>query len=132
MGVSRVDMLYVGVDILTSGRVYVLTYGRVYVLTYGRVLSESALLHSLDLYCTGSSLASQSLFSSSHWTMVKRYNHQNYEKLRRRAQAAGRLFEDPQFPAAWDSLYLDGHENARIEWKRPGVVLEFTSTLSLQ
>lgn len=53
---------------------------------------------------------------------MKRFNHQNYEKLRRRAQATGRLFEDPQFPATWDSVYLDGHENASIEWKRPGEI----------
>ena len=46
---------------------------------------------------------------------------QDYEKLRRQALAADRLFEDPYFPADDSSLFYSQKLPFKPEWKRPGV-----------
>lgn len=53
------------------------------------------------------------------------YMGQEYEKLRKEAQAAGKLFEDPLFKAEQGSLFSASGSGAGkisgIQWKRPKV-----------
>lgn len=46
---------------------------------------------------------------------------QDFSKLRRECLSAGRLFEDPEFPANDSSLYFSRRPDRYIEWKRPMV-----------
>ncbi|XP_029923194.1 calpain-5-like [Myripristis murdjan] len=51
--------------------------------------------------------------------MVVPYEGQSYSVLRRQCQQNGRLFEDPLFPAADQSLFYQSNRIGRVTWKRP-------------
>lgn len=53
--------------------------------------------------------------------MVVPYEGQSYSVLRRQCQQNGRLFEDPLFPAADQSLFYQSNRIGRVTWKRPKV-----------
>jgi len=53
--------------------------------------------------------------------MVKKYNNQDYSKLRRQHQGSSTLFTDPTFPANARSLWKSGKNEKEIVWKRPSV-----------
>lgn len=53
--------------------------------------------------------------------MVIPYEGQSFSSLRRGCQQAGRLFEDPLFPAADQSLFYQSNRIGRVTWKRPKV-----------
>lgn len=53
--------------------------------------------------------------------MVIPYEGQSFSALRRQCQQAGRLFEDPLFPAADQSLFYQNNRIGRVTWKRPKV-----------
>lgn len=49
------------------------------------------------------------------------YEGQSFSALRRQCQQTGRLFEDPLFPAADQSLFYQTNRIGRVTWKRPQV-----------
>lgn len=49
------------------------------------------------------------------------FKGQDFYKLRAELSAAGKLFEDPEFPAIESSLYIPKQRPPDIVWKRPGV-----------
>lgn len=51
------------------------------------------------------------------------YEGQSFSALRRQCQQTGRLFEDPLFPAADQSLFYQSNRIGRVTWKRPKVSL---------
>ncbi|KAM3911704.1 calpain-6 isoform 2-T2 [Leptodactylus fuscus] len=51
---------------------------------------------------------------------VRHLKHQDYSQLKSECRKAGKLFEDPEFPAADESLFYSKAPPHRIEWKRPG------------
>ena len=53
--------------------------------------------------------------------MVKHFNNQNYNKLRRQHQQSRTLFTDPTFPANAQSLWHSGKNEKEVVWKRPSV-----------
>ena len=56
------------------------------------------------------------------WDRAKPYKDQDYERLRKDCLSSGTVFEDPEFPAAPESLACSEEGAADgIEWKRPGV-----------
>ena len=52
---------------------------------------------------------------------IVNYKGQDFYKLRAENARAGKLFEDPEFPAADSSLFFKQPPRAGIVWKRPGV-----------
>lgn len=53
--------------------------------------------------------------------MVIPYEGQSFSMLRRQCQQTGRLFEDPLFSAADQSLFYQNNRIGRVTWKRPKV-----------
>jgi len=53
--------------------------------------------------------------------MVVHYLNQKYAQLRRQHQRSGEAFTDPEFPPSNSSLFLSGHSEQEIVWKRPAV-----------
>ncbi|XP_073497235.1 calpain-6 [Phyllobates terribilis] len=51
---------------------------------------------------------------------IRHLKNQDYWQLKNECKNAGRLFEDPEFPAAVESLFYSKAPPHRIEWKRPG------------
>ena len=49
------------------------------------------------------------------------YKGQDFYKLRAELARAGKLFEDPEFPASDPSLFFTKPPRAGVVWKRPGV-----------
>lgn len=52
---------------------------------------------------------------------VKAFEGQQYSTLKRQCLQSGLLFEDPRFPATYDSLFYQGNRIGRVVWKRPRV-----------
>ncbi|XP_056396540.1 calpain-5-like isoform X2 [Hyla sarda] len=51
---------------------------------------------------------------------VRHLKNQDYWQLKNECRKTGKLFEDPEFPAADESLFYSKAPPHRIEWKRPG------------
>lgn len=51
--------------------------------------------------------------------MVGQHKDQSFAALRRKCQQGGRLFEDPTFPAADESLFYQRNRIGQVIWKRP-------------
>uniref|UniRef100_A0A674P6S7 Calpain 5 n=1 Tax=Takifugu rubripes TaxID=31033 RepID=A0A674P6S7_TAKRU len=51
--------------------------------------------------------------------LIKGFGGQSFSTLRRQCQQTGRLFEDPLFPAADQSLFYQSNRIGRVTWKRP-------------
>ncbi|XP_040260997.1 calpain-6 [Bufo bufo] len=51
---------------------------------------------------------------------VRKLKNQDYWQLKNECKKTGKLFEDPEFPAADESLFYSRAPPHRIEWKRPG------------
>ncbi|XP_069798819.1 calpain-6 isoform X2 [Dendropsophus ebraccatus] len=56
---------------------------------------------------------------------ARQLKNQDYWQLKNECKKAGRLFEDPEFPAADESLFYSKVSTDKIEWKRPGVIPEW-------
>ncbi|KAM9326348.1 calpain-6 [Gastrophryne carolinensis] len=53
-------------------------------------------------------------------TIVRNFKNQSFQKLKTDCVKAGKLFEDPEFPASDESLFYSKPSTYQIEWKRPG------------
>lgn len=51
--------------------------------------------------------------------VYKHFKNQDFKKLKDECVKNGRLFEDPEFPAADKSLYFSKQPSFKAEWKRP-------------
>ena len=51
--------------------------------------------------------------------MVKKYRNQDFSSLKATCVTNGRLFEDPEFPAADSSLFFSKESPLKVVWKRP-------------
>lgn len=60
--------------------------------------------------------------ASTYDDPIKLFANQDYHKLKRECHTTGRLFEDPQFPANYSSLFFGGLAKVvGVEWRRPKV-----------
>lgn len=61
---------------------------------------------------------------------IHNFKNQSYSKLKKRCQAEGKLFIDPEFPPEAKSMYYSqAMAPESVEWKRPKVwfyILVFT------
>ena len=58
----------------------------------------------------------------------KNFKNQDFKTLKSECASNGKLFEDPEFPAADSSLYFSKQPSFKAEWKRPKVSSLFIST----
>ena len=59
----------------------------------------------------------------------KNYKNQDFKSLKDEWKSNGRLFEDPEFPAANSSLYFSKQPPFTAEWKRPKVSFSLIKNL---
>lgn len=64
--------------------------------------------------------------------MVIPYEGQSFSTLRRQCLQNRRLFEDPLFPAADQSLFYQTNRVGRVTWKRPKVSRNTSSAQSFK
>ncbi|GFU56267.1 calpain-5 [Nephila pilipes] len=84
--------------------------------------AENSVMQLLTRTLSNRSPFAPNLFSSA----CKPFKGQVYEDLKHQAQEAGRLFEDPEFPAADSSLSYSGNSQlpGPVQWKRPKEIHE--------
>ncbi len=67
-------------------------------------------------------------FLESQDSIAQAFKKQNFYEILDELYEKGSLFEDPEFPASEESLFIKQIPKKKIEWKRPYVFLIYSSS----